>query len=215
MLLLACLLAGAATHAGPWPRERGSTFLSFTQGYEEDAGSSYGSAYAEYGLSDVYTAVLRWGHDGRRGRAATASIRRPVGRPDKTNRFAVELGLGARKPPRHRPDAVLLRAGLHWGRGFESRFGSGWSTAALSVTRASRSPKEIRKLDLTLGLNIPNGRHLIAELWIHQQEDETSATLAPSYVHELRDGVKVQIGASYGLDRSGSAGIFTSGWVEF
>ena len=54
LVLFLALMLPAAVQAGPWPREVGRTFLSLS-GERNRAGSSYASAYAEYGLTSRTT----------------------------------------------------------------------------------------------------------------------------------------------------------------
>lgn len=215
ILVSGALVAPTPLAAGPWPRDDGSAFLSFTQNYEDGAVPGYSAAYAEYGVNRRVTLVLRFGKGNDAERSLTAALRLPFGSGAGPHLFAGELGVGVRRPPRPRPAAGVLRGALHWGRGFASRMGNGWASAELSAERRKEEGRTVRKLDMTVGLNLPESRHVIGEVRLYRAGGRSETLLAASFVTPVRKGVKVQLGVTYNLDDTAKAGIFTAGWLEF
>ena len=58
---LALLIAGSVAEAGPWPREKGEIFLSFSEERDRE-GNSYTGLYGEYGLNPRSTLGFELGH---------------------------------------------------------------------------------------------------------------------------------------------------------
>jgi len=98
LILLVCQCCATASQAGPWLREKGSSFLatSFSATYFYDLTQS---TYIEYGLRekltlgfDLNTAQNRFA---LQSGSATAFLRLPLGEPTERGRWAYDLGAGA------------------------------------------------------------------------------------------------------------------------
>jgi len=95
--IMMVLLAGQAL-AGPWPREKGRTFLAVA-GFAEapETGQSvtgYATVYAEYGLTDTVTVGLDLGSDEDATEKIIGFLRVPLIPADRSLKFALELGAG-------------------------------------------------------------------------------------------------------------------------
>lgn len=136
---LICLLAMQAT-AGPWPREKGRSFVSVWGGQERVAGLTglFSGSYTEYGLTRRLTLsssaetrgaaaeVFRWEAGARwyLGEIAPAS--------------PASIGIGAQRGtvlagPK---PATRLRLSLHLGHGLTAPWQGGWLRASLSALPA-------------------------------------------------------------------------------
>ncbi|MBC7155690.1 MAG: hypothetical protein H5U19_13995 [Rhodobacteraceae bacterium] len=135
-LLLICLIAPQG-HAGPWPREKGQTFVSVWAGAERVAGRSgrLAGSYSEYGVTDrvtVSTAV--------ESRAAASEVMRwEVGARwylgDVGAGAPISVGLGVQRGtvlagPK---PATRARVVVHYGRGFDRPLQGGWLRSSASV----------------------------------------------------------------------------------
>lgn len=149
-LLIALMLAAVASRAeaGAWPRDAGTAFVSLAQRFTTGAMDlraplaeleSYSSIFAEYGLAPDLTLGIDAGYGRGEFPVATALVfaRRPVWRSENGQIAAVELGLGWRSHERD-GEALRLRPGLSWGRGFDSRWGGGWLGAEATAEWACR-----------------------------------------------------------------------------
>lgn len=133
LFLLAISFAQMA-QAGPWLREKGSTFsaVSFASTYYMETASQ---TYLEYGLSNTTTLIADVGmtrlHYVANSGYATLSLRRPLSAPDARSKWAYELGagvgwIGSTTLPH-------IRTGLSWGRGMKWGKKSGWLTVEAAV----------------------------------------------------------------------------------
>ena len=108
-----------------------------------------------------------------------------------------------------------LETGVHWGRGFESRWGGGWATASAKLLFARDEKKPITDLYALVGLRPAEG--WMAMLSASRYEDGTGVywKLSPSYGYELRDELWIVPNLTQELsdDRSTSVGL--SLWFSF
>ncbi|MEO0749252.1 MAG: hypothetical protein AAFZ10_12880, partial [Pseudomonadota bacterium] len=81
--------------AGPWPREEGKGFLSFSLDLDaEELEDNFVSFYLEYGLSRGRTLVIDRQERGDEIAKTFALIRFPLGNPDRNLKLAYDVGLG-------------------------------------------------------------------------------------------------------------------------
>lgn len=233
------LLAGAA-HAGPWPRERGATFISISHEQDRDD-NSYTSLYSEYGWSERHTLGFELGHSNAGETNALFWIQRALGDPDGPNRWAVSLGLGAIER-----DGELMPVGQlfgAYGRGWDSipyldRLpGGGWFTveARLKIAGAMKDEREVEELaaedasllnyitaettaktDVTLGWHASDAMMLINQLRLEEREDTGfSAKLATSVVRDLSGPAKIELGVILPVSGDGEEALKLGTWLEF
>lgn len=185
MFRLVVLLLVFATHAqaGPWPRGKGKVFFSAHANgeYLEEFGiiRQYGSVYAEYGLTDRVTVGVDYNGSEITTDKAIAFARIPIGRTDRTFRFAAELGAGLVN------GETVLRPGFSVGRGFTWHERNGWITLdsrALLGIAGSRI-----EADFTFGISATKRTKVILQLQGGlQAEGDDYLKFAPSVVFELK-----------------------------
>ena len=210
--------SGAA--AGPWLRDRGSTYLSFSFEAPQE-GDGYASLYAERGVRPWLTLGVDAGRAAGDGEGqALAFARTTLGPQSDASRQSFELGFGARLDGE---GEILpaLRAGLSWGRGFETRYGPGWVSTDASVTGygsfATVGEEGLAlKLDTTLGVR-PSERS-VAQLqlfWSRSGADEAAVRLVPSYARRLRGETFGQVGLVIGTGAAPEIGVKLGLFTEF
>ena len=220
LLLALAILIPAAASAGPWLRDRGASYLSFSIEAPQE-GDGYLSLYGERGLRPWLTLGVDTGRSAGSGEGqALVFARTTLGPQSDASRQSFEMGLGARLDD---DGEVLpaLRAGLSWGRGFESRLGPGWVAVDGSVTGygsfATAGEEGLAvKLDTTLGVR--PGANSLATLqlfWSQSGEDEAAVRLVPSYGRRLWGETFGQIGVVIGSGAAPELGVKIGLSTEF
>ncbi|MEX5729886.1 hypothetical protein Ga0609869_003239 [Rhodovulum iodosum] len=221
-LVLMLLLGAPGAHAGAWPRGEGQAFLSFSQAHSADPGQrggtpdSYAGLYAEYGLGPRLTLGLDAGHARDAGSwTAIAYLRRSLDRGAGRHRVAAELGLGARGRAGRRAEPVL-RPGLSWGMGLNTRWGPGWAGVESYAEHRVESAETALKADTTLGLKPRPGRMLILQI---QTGDYPGAApylrLAPSLVQRVGRHGHLELGLTAAALGDTRVGVKLGTWVAF
>ena len=210
--LLALVLAGPG-RAGAWPRGKGQLFVT-TSGYMTWSGgpqpTGFAAIYAEWGLSDRVTLGLDLGRgvSGASKTVAFASI--PVGKMDGKLRMAVELGLG------EIAGKTILRPGLSYGMGFNSKLGSGWVALDTVAEMGLETGVLDLKTDLTIGLQPGKRVKTMVQFQAGiQQNDPAFLRVVPSVVWEWREGTSLEIGITKGLIGPDETGLKISLWRSF
>ena len=218
-LALAAWAPGAAL-AGPWLREEGSTFLSFSFEAPQE-GEGWASVYAERGVRPWLTLGVDAGRAAERGEGqALAFGRLELGPQGDASRQAFELGIGARLDEGETPRPAL-RAGLSWGRGFETRFGPGWVAVDGSVTgygsfaTAAEDGLAV-KLDATFGVRPNEDSQATLQLfWSQSGEEEAALRVVPSYARRLHGETFGQVGVVIGTGAAPDLGVKLGLFREF
>lgn len=201
--LLVIILLGQTAHAGPWLREKGTSFMavSFASTYYLDTASQ---TYLEYGLTEKTTIIADIGMIRPRyalqGGIATFSLRRALNAPDAPSKWAYEVGFGAAWIG----DQVLphLRTGLSWGRGLTWGDTSGWTSIDAAVIWDLTYAEHVTKIDATLGANLTDITTAMLQLYTLHSDSTRIATLAPALVFKpthsrfrIKLGTESEIGA--------------------
>lgn len=176
----------------------------------------YTTLYAEYGL----TPRLTLGLDAGRGRytdgvEAVAFLRLAGTGGFIPGQLAMVAGLGQGDLP-GRGETGLLRAGLSWGMGWDTRRGAAWVNLD---ARADYYPDALvadYKLDASFGL-APSERTLITfEIWAEDSAaGGPSARFAPSLHRRIGDRVWLRLGATAGIHENDTVGLVLGTWMEF
>ena len=157
ILLLAMAVAGPAG-AGAWPRGQGHAFFDLS------ADSGRQKLYAEIGLAHDFTVGVEVTHPrGRRLPDVLNFIRHPIHRFANGAVLSGSLAFdlretyaAARRPDLRGVEETAVRAGLLFGKGFESGLGSGWMEVDAEVERVVTTDwlgqPFAYKLDATLGV---------------------------------------------------------------
>ena len=158
---------------------------------------------------------------GRGEGQAIVFARTTVGPQSPTRRQALELGFGARLGGEEaaRP---ALRAGLSWGRGFETRAGPGWLALDGSVTgygglaTLGRDEGLALKLDTTMGVRPSDDSQVTLQVfWSRSGEEEAALRVVPSYARRLRGETFGRVGVVLGTGAAPSLGIKLGLFREF
>lgn len=217
IMTLLTFTGASSAQAGPWLREKGSTFTaaSVAMTYYLDTSSQ---TYLEYGLTDATTlvgdlSVIRL-HNAPESGYATLSIRRALSKPDATSKWAYELGvgvgwIGAETLPH-------LRTGLSWGRGMEWGDKSGWATIEASAVWDLTYARHIAKIDMTLGIQVTEVTAGMIQLYTAHMFDDTVATIAPSVIFSPKESkFRIQIGTESQLGNLENTAVKLGLWREF
>lgn len=220
------LLAARSVEAGAWPRAEGEVFVSTSYTLTTGARTllaatedlrSYGSLYAEYGLTPGWTlgvdAGIGRGTDDR-VTAALAFLRHPLWHSDGGQWLAAALGLGTLEDAEGRQSRV--RPGLDWGRGFESRWGGGWIGVESSLEWRLPTGNVAAKADFTAGLKPDERWMLILQLQSgHYPDAGTLVRLAPSAVRRLGPRSQLQLGLIAPVAGDDALGVTLATWFTF
>lgn len=192
-LLLGAPALPTALAAGAWPREVGGVFLSLRRDWERAGGARErsASAYGEYGLTERITLGGQWSDHSSIWTLPRAGgfLRVALGDPAAANRFAASLGLSTVPDMPMAGAEARLDLGLHWGRGFASRFGAGWATASYIRRVSLGGAAGIDDLSGTIGLRPRDGVMAMLSASRYRDAGGTHDKLAPALGLRLRDGV--------------------------
>lgn len=217
ILPLACLCLAQGAAAGPWLREKGSTFtaVSFATTYYLETASQ---TYIEYGLNEKTTLVADIGlarlHNSPDGGFVTLSLRRALSAPDARTKWAYEMGMGVGWIG----DETLphLRTGLSWGRGTTWGEKTGWMTVEGAVNWDLTHELHVTKLDATLGVNFTDVTSGMLQLYTAYVAGNSIATIAPSFVISPKSTkIRVQIGSESQIGNLGNSALKIGLWREF
>jgi len=219
--------------AGPWSREDGTVFLSFSLSGEETQTNlmlgqvepdRFASLYAEYGLGHGLTAGLDIGY-GEVSQMTVGYLRYTFTAPDARLQLAVDGGLGGRW--QDGADTIgLARLGASVGYGFgEWSAGvdwlplghdGGWMTLEATTLTDIETGDVIWQTEGTLGLHIGERFRVAFALKVEEWPDaELTVTARPSVIYSFSDRTPVQLGAVAGLEGSEAVGLSLSLWQQF
>lgn len=203
--------------AGAWPRAKGTGFLS-SSGTVTQSRDATGALYGEFGLSDRFTL----GIDINAGMEQTGLpqgegvvfLRWPLSAPEATNKWAAQIGIGARYEPLEFYPAVEL--GLSWGRGLQWRDNYGWAAVDMTFNVAKSPMDEITKLDLTIGMGVSPRFKVMGQAFFTQTEGTLYTTLAPSLLFSPEGSDSTyQLGVEYPLDDDDEPRLKLGVWRSF
>jgi hypothetical protein len=216
---LAVAAAAGPAAAGAWPRAPGEVFLALRADVERGDGGSDtdASAYGEYGLSRRITLFGQFSSadDPWTPSRAASGARFALGGADAANRFAISLGVSAPPDLTGAMTSARFEAGLHWGRGFESRWGDGWVTASARLLYGRDTRRPITDLYALAGLRPAEGWTAMLSASRYKDGHGVYWKLSPAVGYELRPDVWLVPNLTQELsdDRSTSLGL--SLWLSF
>lgn len=219
-LVLALCLSAAQSHAGAWPRDKGTWFASVAAQFSwpQDIAtlqsvnptSEYYMLYLEYGLTERLTLGLDLGRSERGTGKTIAFARLPVWARDRPLKLAVELGLG------QIDGAPVVRPGFSIGRGIRLWDRDGWLSMESQAEIATDSGQADLKLDLTFGLTAQSGRKYLLQVQSGAPADRAAfARLAPSLVIPFGKARYIELGGTYGLTGDETFGVKLGLWQKF
>jgi hypothetical protein len=211
------LLLATQSHAGAWPREEGTVFLSFGGNV-----ALFGEAvrpvhydptvYLEYGLTERLTIGID-GFTADKGTAGSLFVfaRAPVLAESGSDKLAVSLGLGATLMPDGSLEGTP-RLGLHWGRGLSN----GWLAADTELTYGLTRETAQTKIDVTAGYNLTDDwtAILVATAGIGLTGD-VYVKASPSILYHVNDTISIRTGLVQALSGDYGGGLSLEAWIRF
>ncbi len=212
-LILLLLVPGQAL-AGPWLRDVGRGFLSYSVTLEdvEKSGetNSYGAVYAEYGVRRNLTLGLDLGAGEQGYSKAIAFAVLPLTPQTQDTRISAEFGLGTVQ------DNAIIRPGIAIGRSFEFLDRFGWMSIETRAEIGIQSGDVALSTDLTLGYNTG-----LRSKWMMQLQhggtmaDPDYMRLVPSVVIKTHPGRHLEFGVTAGVWNTTALGVKLGIWQEF
>ena len=216
-LILSLLLACQAAHAGPWPREKGTYFISAGGNFLLSDGAQLPvyydpTLYLEYGVQQRLKIGLDM-HTADAARIGTVFVFAtvPLGDLDARHKFAASFALGMRVNTLGETEN-LIRGGLSWGIGLDH----GWVSVDASATKGSKDPLFRPKADITYGRHW--GDDWTTTLQLQTGQGFTSdyyAKIVPSVTYNLRDNLKLTLGSVHALTGDRGTGMKFETWLTF
>lgn len=213
--LLFCALGAPPAQAGAWLREHKSVFVavgSTVRGSLEVPLESENSVYAEYGAWPRLTFGIDYNEIRGKAGHALLFVRVPIGPTDRRTRFATDVSVG-----RHHQQGVwspMYKLAFAVGRGFDSRWGSGWMAAETAYEVRTAQPDPAIKLDAVIGLSSgPRVRPLLKLETLYLPDKPVGWSVTPGIMFDVgkstwvigverRSSLKKTYGLTFGLWRS-------------
>jgi len=210
LLMLLLMFHALPLHAGPWLREKGESFLSFSLEADLLEGGDFAAFYGEYGWSERTTVGLDLGgHSGEMSKALIF-VRRHFGTAPGGMLLAVELGSGLAGGDR------ALRPGLSFGRGFDWKGHSGWLVLDARALILDEGRETAWEGDLTFGFRAFRQSRAILQLQARQPvSGDAQIKLAQSWVIERAPGRHLEIGMTAGIRNSDALALKLALWHSF
>ncbi|MBF9035002.1 hypothetical protein HKCCE2091_12210 [Rhodobacterales bacterium HKCCE2091] len=232
----AALSVPVAATAGPWAREPGEIFLSYSVSASSDRAAlnaafaggtldteSYHSIYGEIGLGRRLT----FGADIGRGDGSSLDqlfLRYTLSAPNDAIQFAVDGGVARRDTGAGDP-RMMVRAGVAIGRGFGPeatewvplfRPEGGWMSLDASVLIDPETEDTIWQAEATLGVNLSDRFAGMFQLKAEEYPgDDMIVTASPSVLWRFAGETSLQVGGRFGLSNSDEIGLRIGLWREF
>lgn len=216
-LLTILMLCTTTAHAGAWMREKEEYFIAAGGNFLLSEGAQLPvhydpTLYLEYGFSEKLTLGIDL-HVGDAGRVQTGFIfgSFPIGELTGQQKLSANLGFGVRTKQSAQSDA-LMRAGLSWGLGLDHGW---WSVDAAAIF--SKNDQKFRpKIDLTGGHRLSDKWEMSVQIQTGQGvSDDYYAKIVPSATYNLRDNIKLHLGAAQALTGDRGAGLKFQTWITF
>lgn len=217
-ILLLCSVCAALSEAraGAWMREEGRGFASGAARFswpqdlktlqDKKPIDQYFSLYFEYGMSQHLTLGLDLGRSVAGSSKTIAFAQFPLRNKDRGMKASMALGFG-------RIDGQeVLRPGLSVGWGLKS----GWLSAdGLAEIQTGTGQTDV-KLDVTWGFNLPKDRKVILQVQTGKPALYPAfARIETSYVIPVRERLKLDVGAAWGVVEDQNFGLKMGFWTEF
>jgi hypothetical protein len=198
MLPTAILLCLAATPAasGAWPRAEGEKFLSARTDFNvNDMGAPIAaSVYGEYGLRNRITLIGQFSSADAPwlGSRASLSVQYALSPEHWRHKFAISGGVSAPPDTMGLMLDTQIETALHWGLGFESRYGPGWATITARVLQPialqpSTDTKIITDVYGVVGVRPQEGWMTMISTSRYENSDGVTWKVSPSMGYELRE----------------------------
>lgn len=219
-LVLAFALSAAPSaplSAGAWMRDKGTGFYSITTKLAANLETTQ-SGYLEYGMTDHLTLGASIDMTMQNGYVLRGTghvfVRKPLEWTRGKGVWAYEMGLGARID--QTGQIPIAKTSLHFGRGIKLMSKPGWVTVDTGIEWDLGAKDHVAKFDVTVGLNLSARSKAMVQLYSNFTQNETTLTLAPSYIFTPKDKkISYVIGFEAQSDSSDNLGIKLGVWQTF
>lgn len=213
-LVICLLLLPVGGLAGPWLREEGAGFLSYSATLENvertGAATGYASVYAEYGVRPRLTLGMDLGADERGFSKAFGFAVLPLGPQDSAMKYTLELGLGMIE------DEAIFRPGLAIGRGYTLGRRHGWVSVESRAEIGIEDGGTAFSTDVTLGLNASaRAKWMVQIQHGGPMADPDYLRVVPSVALQTKPGRHIELGVTAGIKNAAAVGIKLGVWREF
>ena len=218
--------------AGPWARDPGDVFLSYTLSADTTQdnlangtfdGQLFHSVYGEVGVGRRITLVFDLGRD-TDTTLGSAFGQYTFTRNASVWQVAAELGLGWVDTVNREP-AELYRAGLSVGRGFQRReLGwvpffepeSGWFTVNSNIQIDPDGTQTTWESEATFGLFVNDRFGGLLQIQAEEfADDDLAVYLSPGLLIRFGTQATAQIGGRFGIEGSDDVGLRAAIWQDF
>ena len=185
---LICLTTSA--QAGPWMRAEGTQFLasSGTIAITKETGllQQGFDLYFEGGLRPNLTYGAEISTLSDSDTRIIGFLQKPIGTQEKPLKLTYQIGIGARQS--NGIWSPILRGGLHFGKGFEHKWGAGWMTVAASLESDTSRDTTLAKLDTTFGLTPHKRLKTMLNLRLDKSTGgDLGVAIAPALAWQFKD----------------------------
>ncbi|MGO4907682.1 hypothetical protein ACEN2J_05045 [Pseudorhodobacter sp. W20_MBD10_FR17] len=220
LLCWVSVLSAEKAQAGAWPRDKGQFFVALS------ADQLRSQIYAEYGFGKDWTLGNEVSMpQGRRLPDVSQFIQHPVWRGKGGAILSAGVAAELREttaatafPALKGVSEIAVRAGLFWGKGFESRFGNGWATVDAQVehivTTDWLGQGLAYKLDMGMGVQPTERLKLMAQAQYWRRGTAQTMRLEASAALALGP-TQVVVSPSIGVIGAKSPRVKLGLWVEF
>ena len=204
------------SYAGPWPRNVGQVFLSFTGETALDGAAQNAFAiYGEYGLTPRTTLIgeLRLPGDGLANPTGYVAVRRLVGMVSPSDPVALSGRLGFSEIGGDA--AISVSPGIHLGHGFQSALGNGWITFDGWYHVPLDGSERATQIDSQIGTRLPGNWLLMLGASRYTTSGYQGTKITPSAALRIGNGRSLQLSYTEEFGDTPASSLEASLWMEF
>lgn len=158
------------------------------------------------------------------GWAGVVFMRRAIGAMDARHRFAVQIGLGARRYQQpglyygleKMTEEAILRTSLLWGMGFDGPLGSGWAGLDGTVEFRATTGGTPVKLDAIVGIKHHDRLSYLFQVQSGKYPDSDAyVKLVPGVVQHFGHGLSLETSVIWGISGTDAVGLKAALWAEW
>jgi len=165
-------------------------------------------------LSNALTIGFDASANDQGGYAAQVFFRKPMLKHIQKHKFSWQLGLGSKQATNAQD--WMVTAGISWGRGLNTQFGSGWAVLDLQTYYMISDDEFATKADFTVGLKPKEKLKIMLQIQSGVYPDsDPYVRLAPSISWTIKPGRTLEIGSQVGVVGDDRIGIKLGTWLEF
>lgn len=193
--------------AGAWARDKGNTFVALSFSQELQSKDIRQQIYLEYGL----TPTLTFGLKASNKRETKVFVRKTLtSGPNLV--WAGSLGVVTNRDAAATP---LVTTGVHVGKSYETRAGSGWAAVDLETAMTFGGALDHLEVSSVLGLNVTNLWKLMLNADYYKDRTGQYFKLTPSVARELSGHTYLQLGVTQTVLGGSETRPEISVWFDF